>query len=83
MAVLVQAAREPFLPYHHEEMQLQTLLFALFAIVAAAFARQVTDKVYFDVQQGDKDLGRIVFGLYGDVTPKTGERGFLLAVDTA
>ncbi|TIA88898.1 hypothetical protein E3P99_02342 [Wallemia hederae] len=71
MVVLVQAARAPFLPYHHEQMQLQTLLLALFAIVAVAFARQVTDKVYFDVQQGGKDLGRIVFGLYGDVTPKT------------
>ncbi|CEG78550.1 Putative Peptidyl-prolyl cis-trans isomerase B2 [Rhizopus microsporus] len=31
----------------------------------------ITDKVYFDIKQGDKKLGRIVFGLFGEVVPDT------------
>ncbi|KAK9475244.1 Peptidyl-prolyl cis-trans isomerase B [Dipodascopsis tothii] len=34
---------------------------------------KVTQKVYFDVEQGGEPLGRIVMGLYGDVVPKTAE----------
>jgi hypothetical protein len=45
----------------------------------------ITDTVYFDVTAGGKSLGRVEFGLYGDVVPKTvanfkalctGEKGF-------
>jgi hypothetical protein len=36
----------------------------------------MTDFVYLDVEQGDKLLGRIVIGLYGDIVPKTA-RNFL------
>lgn len=53
--------------------------------MAVAIAAEITDRVYFDIEQGGKPLGRIVFGLYGDVVPKTaanflqlstGENGF-------
>lgn len=46
---------------------------------------EITDKVYFDMQHGKKDIGRIVVGLYGEIVPKTtqnfkelatGEKGF-------
>ena len=46
---------------------------------------KITDKVYFDMQHGNKDIGRIVVGLYGEIVPKTtqnfkelatGEKGF-------
>lgn len=46
---------------------------------------EITDTVYFDVTAGGKPLGRVEFGLYGDVVPKTtanfkalctGEKGF-------
>ena len=31
----------------------------------------ITKKVYFDMEQGGKPLGRIVMGLYGKQVPKT------------
>ncbi|PRW57025.1 peptidyl-prolyl cis-trans isomerase B [Chlorella sorokiniana] len=33
----------------------------------------VTKKVYFDVEIGGQPAGRVVFGLFGDVVPKTAE----------
>lgn len=32
---------------------------------------RVTDQVYFDVSIGGEDAGRIVFGLFGEVAPRT------------
>ncbi|OJD18744.1 peptidyl-prolyl cis-trans isomerase B [Emergomyces pasteurianus Ep9510] len=46
---------------------------------------KITNKVYFDIEHGDKPIGRIVMGLYGKTVPKvrrrapalaTGEKGF-------
>eukprot|EP00581_Thalassiosira_minuscula_P020059 CAMPEP_0183716534 /NCGR_PEP_ID=MMETSP0737-20130205/10418_1 /TAXON_ID=385413 /ORGANISM="Thalassiosira miniscula, Strain CCMP1093" /LENGTH=232 /DNA_ID=CAMNT_0025945823 /DNA_START=11 /DNA_END=709 /DNA_ORIENTATION=+ len=46
---------------------------------------EITDTVYFDVTAGGESLGRVEFGLYGEVVPKTvanfkalctGEKGF-------
>ncbi|CAK0788792.1 unnamed protein product [Prorocentrum cordatum] len=36
-------------------------------------AKDVTKKVYFDITIGGQPAGKIVFGLYGDVAPKTVE----------
>jgi peptidylprolyl isomerase len=42
-----------------------------FGLAEAAPLAEVTQKVYFDVQIDGKDAGRITFGLFGDVVPRT------------
>nr|VWO99405.1 ATP-dependent RNA helicase CshA (EC [Ganoderma boninense] len=41
--------------------------------VEAAKGPRISHKVYFDIKHGDKDLGRVVLGLYGGTVPKTVE----------
>lgn len=43
---------------------------------------EITQKVFFDVSVGDKPAGRIVIGLFGNVTPKTAASFAALATGT-
>merc|ERR1719253_1463920 len=58
-----------------------TYLFAalLALVVNAEDLEKITSKVFFDVQIGDADAGRIVMGLFGETVPKTAENFRALA----
>ena len=47
------------------------IVFGLFQLGAAG--PTITNKVYFDIRIGDSETKRVVFGLFGDVVPKTVE----------
>jgi peptidyl-prolyl cis-trans isomerase B (cyclophilin B) len=50
---------------------LSTVLLVIFSCLSSAVDLTVTKKVFFDVSIGGQSAGRIVFGLFGNVVPKT------------
>ena len=54
-------------------MKFVALFAAFFACAFAQTLDTVTQKVYFDITIDGEEAGRIVFGLFGNTTPKTAE----------
>ncbi|RKP25158.1 putative cyclophilin b [Syncephalis pseudoplumigaleata] len=64
-----------------QKRSISAALIALFMLVSlvlvgvpraqATIEAKVTDRVFFDIKQGDEDLGRVVIGLFGEIVPKT------------
>ena len=46
-------------------------LLSTFALASSTNDPKITDRVYFDIEQDGKQLGRITIGLFGQVVPKT------------
>ncbi|ODV94547.1 hypothetical protein PACTADRAFT_34300 [Pachysolen tannophilus NRRL Y-2460] len=58
-------------------------LFYFFNFASSAEAKEdpeITNKIYFDIVEGDKPLGRVTIGLFGSVVPKTVENFRQLAI---
>lgn len=64
-----------------------SIAFVLVALTAVFFAQaaqaakgpKITHKIFFDIKHGEKDMGRVVLGLYGGTVPKTAENFRALA----
>jgi peptidylprolyl isomerase len=57
---------------------ISTLLITLVVVVAVALAvdsdsATITSKVFFDIEADGEAMGRVTFGLFGDVVPETAE----------
>ena len=63
-------------------MRILTLIFTAFVnvVFGDSTLADITEKVYFDIEIDGASTGRIVFGMYGDVVPKT-VRNFVTLCD--
>jgi len=57
------------------------LIFLVVALIGDAKAAKVTQEVFFDMKIGDRNIGRIVIGLFGEVVPRTVDNFVKLCTD--
>ena len=67
----------------NQNLKQLTLIYLFFLHLKTCGAERVTQEVYFDIDIGDRPVGTVQIGLFGDIAPRTVNNFVRLATDGA